>query len=279
MAFAQTSPFTASGSPVLPPLTKMVIGQHLSSPSGRFKMHLQDDSNLVIYDNGAAVWVAASGQPHTLIRTAAESGSTFLITQYYAFLNDPTRDRTWSTSNSSPQGGNVSAAYHRAFMVLQDDGNLVITDTFPLWNSKGSLSAFSLSKSNLRIEPGTALEPGKLYPSGANALVFQTDGNLVVYGPHSQVLWASYTQNRGANQAVMQGDGNFVIYANGTPIWNTKTGGNPGAYAQVKEDGSFSVAIDRPVWARFGFAPNIRPKGKLVEYGPFKLPDWDFEIW
>ncbi|WP_288463149.1 putidacin L1 family lectin-like bacteriocin [uncultured Pseudomonas sp.] len=278
-SFAQTSPFTASGTAILPPLTKMSIGQNLTSPSGRFKLELQSDSNLAIYDNGTAVWVATSGQPYTSYSTAVEKGSTFLITQYYAFLNDPTRNRTWGTSNSTPLGGNVSAAYYRTYMVLQDDGNLVITDTVPLWSSNNSSTAFSLSKSNLRIEPGTFLEPGKLYESGANRLVFQGDGNLVVYGPNSQVLWASYTHNKGADQAVMQGDGNFVIYAKGKPIWYTNTDGNPGAYAQVKEDGSFCIVIDRPVWARFGFTPDIKPKRVLVEYGPYKLPSWSFDIW
>lgn len=273
--YATTAPFTDSGTPVLPPLTKMSIGQNLTSPSGRFKMYLQDDSNLAIYDNGVAVWVAQEGQPYTIQNKGADS-STFLITQYYVFLNDPTRNRVWSTANSSPQGGDVSSAYYRTFMVLQDDGNLVITDTFPLWSSDTSLSAFSLSKTNFRIEPGVALEQGKIYPSGANNLVFQADGNLVVYGPNSTALWASYTQNKGATAAVMQADGNFVIYAGNTPIWYTSTAGNPGAYAQVKDNGSFSVAIDRPVWARFGYTPTLTPKKTITEYGPINIPVWSF---
>lgn len=269
--YAATTPFTGSGTPVLPPLTKMSINQNLTSPSGRFVLYLQEDSNLAIYDNGSPVWVAGAGQPYTTQNAGADA-STFLITQYYVFLNDPYRNRTWSTANSTPLGSDVTAAYFRTYMVLQDDGNLVINDTFPLWSSNSSLTAFSLSKTNLRIEAGTTLEVGKFYASGSNNLVFQADGNLVVYGPNSQIMWASYTQNKGATRAVMQADGNFVIYANNTPIWYTATGGNPGAYAQVKENGAFSIAIDRPVWARFGYTPTSVPKRSFVEYGPIRIP-------
>lgn len=273
--YADTTPFTESGTPILPPLTKMHTGQHLSSPSGKFKLYLQEDSNLVLYEDGAAVWVAQAGQPNTLIRQNPENNGTWLITQYYMFLNDPTRSRTWSTSNSTPYAGDVRAAYYRTYLSLQDDGNLVLLDTFPLWATT-SLSKFSVLKTNLHIEPGQYLEPGRSYASGDNRLVFQGDGNLVVYGPNDRVLWHSATSNRGANQAVMQHDGNFVIYANDTPIWNTGTQGNPGAYAQVKEDGSFSVAIDKPVWARFGFTPYTKPKRTVVQYGPYSLPKITF---
>lgn len=274
--YANTTPFTAVGTPLLPPLTKMTPGQYLLSPSGRFKFILQTDGNAVIYDNGVAVWNTQSGQPYTTYQTqAADKSATFFITQYYAFLNDTINNRNWGTANSTPLGGNVTAAYSRTYMVLQDDGNLVLTDTFPLWSST-SLNSFSLSKADLRIEVGTSLEQGKAYASGDNILVFQPDGNLVVYGPNSKVLWASYTQGKGATSAVMQGDGNFVIYAGSKALWWTATAGNPDAYAQVQANGSFSVCVQRPVWARFGFTPKVTPKKTLVEYGPYSLPSFAF---
>lgn len=274
--YANTTPFTGVGTPFLPPLTKMTPGQYLTSPSGRFTFVLQSDGRAVIYDNGAAVWQAQNGQPYTSYRTeAADKSATFFITQYYAFLNDTINKRNWGTANSTPLGGDITAAYARTFMVLQDDGNLVLTDAYPLWSST-SLRSFSVAKTDLRIEPGTILEMGKTYTSGVNSLVFQSDGNLVVYGPSGNVLWASYTQNKGATVAAMQSDGNFVIYAGSKAIWYTSTGGNPDAYAVVQSNGAFSVVVQRPVWARFGFTPKVTPKKTIVEYGPYALPSFSF---
>jgi hypothetical protein len=42
--------------------------------------------------------------------------------------------------------------------------------------------------------------------------------------------------------AGMQGDGNFVVYdANGVPRWATGTAGHPGAYFNVRNDGTTQV--------------------------------------
>lgn len=55
-------------------------------------------------------------------------------------------------------------------------------------------------------------------------LVYQTDGNLVWY-LHGQALWSSGTTDRGADQLVLQADGNVVIYtAAGTPLYAASIG-------------------------------------------------------
>jgi hypothetical protein len=47
---------------------------------------------------------------------------------------------------------------------------------------------------------------------GRFVLVLQGDGNLVLYGPQGQPLWASNTAGHSdVWDAVMQGDGNFVV--------------------------------------------------------------------
>ncbi|KJK58402.1 hypothetical protein [Saccharothrix sp. ST-888] len=92
--------------------------------------------------------------------------------------------------------------------------------------------------------------------SSAN-LVFQSDGNLVLYANDGRALWASGTYGQGVNhvdwsasgyiklqhdndtictigklnsapggRAVVQADGNFVFYqANGSPAWSSGTNG------------------------------------------------------
>lgn len=60
---------------------------------------------------------------------------------------------------------------------------------------------------------------------------FQSDGNFVVYeldvGTGERAAWASNTNNRGAEMLVLQRDGNLVIYQGGYthPLWASGTYG------------------------------------------------------
>jgi hypothetical protein len=88
---------------------------------------------------------------------------------------------------------------------------------------------------------------------GDYRLIFQNDGNLVLYrGSKNSPVWSSNTANAGGTVAVMQNDGNLVIYgANQTPIWSTNTNGSGGTRLIVQDDGN--VVIYRPdnvaVWS------------------------------
>jgi hypothetical protein len=76
-------------------------------------------------------------------------------------------------------------------------------------------------------------------PDGRTALVLQTDGNLVVYGPNSSVLWNAGTQGRGGTYLVLQGDGNLVLYtaANGV-VWHNGAYGLGGTHLEMQDDGN-----------------------------------------
>jgi hypothetical protein len=57
-------------------------------------------------------------------------------------------------------------------------------------------------------------------------LVMQNDGNLVVYDNSNKAVWASNTNNKGTGpyRLIMQNDRNLVIYdAKNQPTWNTRT--------------------------------------------------------
>ncbi len=100
------------------------------------------------------------------------------------------------------------------------------------------------------------LAPGDAILSATRAfkLIFQTDGNLVLYGiddvamsyqlhvsqaSYPTALWASGTQGSGAVRCTMQEDGNLVLYnAAGSPVWATGTNGNPGAFLSCQDDGN-----------------------------------------
>lgn len=88
-------------------------------------------------------------------------------------------------------------------------------------------------------------------PNGAYVLIYQNDGNLVLYGP-SGPLWASDTVGQAPGFATMQDDGNVVVYrSDGVPIWATDTAGMPGAELRVQDDGNLVLydAGNASMWA------------------------------
>jgi len=87
------------------------------------------------------------------------------------------------------------------------------------------------------------ISPNKLY-----VLVFQGDGNLVVYhynpstGKAYSPTWSSQTEKRNGKKCILQGDGNFVIYrSDGKAIWNTRTNGKKNAYLTFSNSGVIRV--------------------------------------
>ena len=66
------------------------------------------------------------------------------------------------------------------------------------------------------LQPGEVLAAGASISStdGRYSLVYQGDGNLVLYGP-AGAMWASNTDGKPVGSVIMQGDGNLVIYGPG----------------------------------------------------------------
>ncbi|HAC66488.1 MAG TPA: hypothetical protein DCP19_00580 [Pseudomonas sp.] len=153
-----------------------------------------------------------------------------------------------STLKGAMQNGGVSGTFSldaaQAYQapVLQD---LFATTSqvilFPLWNSAGNNSGRTSGVGSFVLKAGETLPVWDAKTVGGYKLVFQGDGNLVIYGAGDSVKWASYSQGQGADTAVMQGDGNFVIYANGRAVWNAGTFNNPNAYLLFQENGELSV--------------------------------------
>ena len=100
-------------------------------------------------------------------------------------------------------------------------------------------------------QAGAESNQGITSPNGRYNFIYQTDGNLVLYGKLG-ALWASGTYGRGVARAVMQGDGNLVVY-NGSnqPLWASGTFGNPGATLAVQDDGNVVIyrADHAAIWA------------------------------
>lgn len=120
------TPFQNSGSPVLPPNQTMSAGQYLTSPSGRFRLALQADGNLVIKDGEAIIWVADGNQIYskTLYPKKMREPLMFVISNS-GFLYDPSRRRLWIAESSHSIDKSL---WYNTCMTIQDDGNLIIYD-------------------------------------------------------------------------------------------------------------------------------------------------------
>ena len=110
-----------------------------------------------------------------------------------------------------------------------------------------------------RLLSGARLLPGQSITSanGRFRLLFQTDGNLVLYDDvERSAPWSSNTAGISAGHVIMQTDGNLVVYdAQGRDHWSTGTPGNASAYLVVQPDGNLVVYRpdgDTP-WDRFRF--------------------------
>ena len=116
-----------------------------------------------------------------------------------------------------------------------------------------------------RLEPDgrMALNSSLTSPNGTYRLLYQSDGNLVLY-TGSSAIWATNTGGSNASPAVLQGDGNFVIYnAAGIARWATNTGGQGRSRLVLQNDGNvvlFRLSDNQAIWDRSRSVP------------PFPLP-------
>ncbi|PTL82656.1 type VI secretion protein IcmF/TssM N-terminal domain-containing protein [Vitiosangium sp. GDMCC 1.1324] len=142
------------------------------------------------------------------------------------------------------------------------------------------------SKSVLRGGDNAFLTPGERLVSanGRFALVYQDDGNLVIYDlTTQQARWATNTQGKRAWRTAMQRDGNLVVYqAANAPVWSSKTQGQEKSELVMRDDGILLIRgpDGRPRWTNqtgpvasasqyaSQYAPKDKPKGTLYTVKP-----------
>ncbi|MGC4130210.1 MAG: hypothetical protein QM564_11790 [Bergeyella sp.] len=81
-------------------------------------------------------------------------------------------------------------------------------------------------------------------------LVFQTDGNLVLYNSSSSPVWSSNTAGKGS-KAIFQNDGNLVVYnRSNAAVFASKTK-NSGSKLTVQDDGNLVIynSSNAAVWS------------------------------
>ena len=94
------------------------------------------------------------------------------------------------------------------------------------------------------LASGESLLPGQflISPNYGYQLIYQPDGNLVLYRGDGTALWSSGTSGHTPGHAIMQTDGNFVIYDSGGNVqFSIGTFGNPGATLALQTDGNVVI--------------------------------------
>jgi len=204
---------------------RLYPGQQMLSPGHHYRLVLQGDSNLVLYNQtNQAVW--SSGTAGRSVAYLVMQGDSNLI------LYDTSGNAVWNT-NTRGMGGN--------HMAVQDDGNIIVYtgSNQATWSIQTGVIGFPA-----HLNMGQNLYPGQqlLSPNHTFRVILQTDGNLVVYNASNQPIWSSGTNGRSVAYLAMQGDSNLVLRGtDGVAVWTTTTQGMGGTYLSMQDDGNLIV--------------------------------------
>lgn len=232
---------------------KLYDGQSLRSPNGQYTLTMQDDGNLVEKTQGRVIWAAMTQK--------AGPGS-------YAYMQPDGNFVVYNAAGQWQQGSGTNGRgvptwtqqYPGSTLALQNDGNLVVYTTSgnPVW---------ATYQYNNHLMAGETLPGGwSLYsPNHRYRLDMQaSDGNLVEYDvATNKPVWATYKYGQ-YNRVVMQTDGNLVVYNPSNQwLWASWTNGDAGAYLELENDGSMFVRYN----GHLAWGAN-RAWGQTLSYNP-----------
>ncbi len=100
----------------------------------------------------------------------------------------------------------------------------------------------------------------KVSNSGQYRLIYQDDGNLVLYDDALEppgVMFSTHTQDHSPGKVVLQTDGNLVIYdPDGEPLWESDTAGAKPLSLVVQDDGNLVLYAVTPVFDAWTYERN-----------------------
>jgi hypothetical protein len=223
---------------------RLYIGEELFSATDQYRLVLQKDGNLVIYNHSnTATW-----STHT---SGSSVSNLVMQSDGNLVLYDTSGNALWRSGTRGLGGTHV---------IIQDDGNLVI-------RSDAGTAIWSIADGIIKPPPppppppsptlnaGQALYVNQYMLSPANnyQLILQPDGNLVEYvtATHTPV-WQSHTFGLPSNHLAMQADGNLVLYGTGGQVlWYSNTRTLGGTHFNLQNDGNMVILKDdgTPVWS------------------------------
>lgn len=244
VAAATVASLTAAGPAVAASPNSLAAGATLAtnaslvSTNGTYRFTMQGDGNLVLYGPKGALWST---------KTTGSKARLTLQTDGNAVVRNGAGAATW---NSRTAGTAVKR------LLVQDDGDVSLLDASGAvrWNTNTAVVVKPVSV-GASVKAGTALTPSAYLTSASGVVsarftdsgsfvittkdrvlwtapggaqpgkrfLFQTDGNIVLYGL-TQALWTSSTRNATPSSLTMQDDGNLVARSTtGAAVWASRT--------------------------------------------------------
>jgi len=245
--------------------SEVTVGQSLKndekicSPNEKFRLVMQNDGNLVLYEGrqgGNVMWSSGTNGKGPQCRFDVQRDGNLVIYQYG-------NQSIWSSgSNNKIMVGRQDGPL--PMLRLQNDGNLVMYDWEFVWASNTMRGRDHHMRRDTGaphfLELGCSLAPGQelMSPNGFYKLVMQPDGNLVLYDGHSSSMWASNTGGQQNCHFRVQTNGDLVVYANHSyPVWSSGTctrfegmdRTHPRARLVLQNDGNLVLYKAKSVWA------------------------------
>jgi hypothetical protein len=219
---------------------KLRVSEELRSTSGNYTLRMQEDGNLVAYDNHRNALWSSNTVGSGAIECVLQGDGNLL-------LKDRNGRVVWAT---------YTDGYKNAKLVIQDDGNLVIYNErgLAVW-AKGMIKD-SLSRDEKLLANEFIRSQNRKY-----TLIMQGDGNLVAQDNQGKGLWNSRTAGSGAIECVLQGDGNLLLRdRNGRGLWATNTDGYSNATLLIQDDGNVVLYKEKgiPFWSNGNINTNIQ---------------------
>lgn len=217
----------------------MNSNQYITSGNVQFALIMQTDGNLCEYNNGKSLWCSGtSGNSGAYLGVQGDGNIVIYSSSGHAL---------WATGTN---GDSLSSFY------MQTDGNIVAYTTSgqAVWASNtGSWPMYTYYGSD-HLNNGQTLTSGNYIRSADSryALLMQTDGNLIMYGPGYHVLWGSGTGGNPGAYLGLQSDGNMVVYSSsGHALWASNTGGQSLSYLVMQTDGNLVAynTSNAAIWA------------------------------
>lgn len=233
----------------LPAGATLLPGQSLLSRNGVYRLDMQPDGNLVMYDPNCVQ--GSPGCPYALwaLGTVGQPGNYLVMqTDGNLVLYSSSGKAKWATRSQGTGRANV--------FTVQDDSNLVIySGRRAVWSSGFETTYAHVA--NRRVGDLLSMNGRYQFGTPGNSMDtwdFGTSGDPVMWGVN---CWKDPRVNCDATgDLILQGDGNLVWYQPGihggrVPEWSTNTGGmGPSNYLVMQNDGNL-VLYDiwhRPLW-------------------------------
>jgi CSLREA domain-containing protein len=228
-------------------------------------LKLQDDGNLVIYTTGGvpvfgtntAQYALFNPVPTVQWQVSTDHGGTFTdiggATDIALSFNPSLADNgNLYRAVFSNAAGSLATATAKLTVIgppvvtVNPQNQVVSIGQTAIFNALANYLYGGTAPSTLSA--GGVLSPGQylLSPGHGYQLLYQTDGNLVLYRGDGVALWGSGTAGQTADHVTMQADGNLVIYGPGVAQWASNTAGNLNAVLKLQDDGNLVIYTSAP---------------------------------